>query len=130
MAIQVGIILVAAVLAVVIFKGLTRKSFGHGREPQSLANMHAQVQDQVSADVFKEVWSKVGEVFAIDPQLIRSTDALKSFASIDSWDLGEGGDALSHWLEQRRLGKPPGLETMLDLANWVQEARADGAAES
>ena len=99
---------------------MIRKAFAKGRAPQSLADMHVTVQGQVSSAVFNEVWSKVGEAFSIDPRLIRPNDTLKSLSSIDSWDLGEGGDALSRWLEREQLGKPPALETMLDLAKWVE----------
>ncbi|WP_143694614.1 hypothetical protein [Variovorax sp. JS1663] len=124
MAMWLGVTVLTAIIALLIFKRLARRSFERGREPQPLAEMHAPIRDQVSAEVFKEVWSKVGEVFAIDPHLIRSTDTLKTLANMDSWDLGEGGDALSRWLEQEQLGKPPALETVLDLAKWVQDARA------
>jgi len=100
-------------------RALSRKTFAKGRVPQSLAELHAQVQTQVSAVVFNEVWSKIGEVFSIDPRLIRPDDTLKSLSGIDSWDLGEGGDALGQWLERKQLGTPPPLETMLDLVKWV-----------
>lgn len=112
--------LVLATVVVLGSKALTRKAFAKGRAPQSLADMHVTVQGQVSSAVFNEVWSKVGEAFSIDPRLIRPNDTLKSLSSIDSWDLGEGGDALSRWLEREQLGKPPALETMLDLAKWVE----------
>lgn len=121
MAIGFVVILVTAALAVLVFKAIARRSFGEGRISQALADVHAPVRDTVSAEVFEEVWLKVGEVFSIDPGLIRPTDTLKSLANVDSWDLGEGGDALSRWLEQKQLGKPPALKTMLDLAKWVQE---------
>ena len=118
----IWLLILFALSAVVIlcFRALSRKSFLKGREPKPLVDIHAEVQDQVSVDVFNEVWLKVGEIFAIDPGLIKPTDTLKAFGSVDSWDLGKGEDALGQWIEQERLGTPPTLTTMLDLAKWVQ----------
>jgi hypothetical protein len=119
-----AIVLVLATAVVLSFRLLARRSFKRGRELQSLSDMHAAVKDRVSSEVFNEVWSKVGEAFSIDPRALRPTDTLKSLHGIDSWDLGKGGDALNQWLAQKQLGKPPHLETVLDLAIWVQDAKA------
>lgn len=105
------------------FRRRARKSFLKGREPKQLREIYAEVRDQLSVEVFNEVWSKVGEAFSIDPRLIKPDDTLKTLSSIDSWDLGKGDDALSQWIERERLGKLPTLSTMLDLAKWVQTSR-------
>lgn len=83
----------------------------------------SEVRNRVSAEVFNEVWSKVGDAFSIDPRLVRPDDTLKSLNAIDSWNLGKGGDALSQWLENKQLGKPPALETVLDLALWIEASK-------
>jgi hypothetical protein len=116
-------ILVVSVVSVLAFKALARRSHVRGREPQSLADMHSSIKDQVSQEVFNEVWLKIGEAFSIDPRLIRPSDLLRSLSNIDSWDLGEGEDALNLWLDQKHLGTPPPLETVLDLAKWVEASK-------
>lgn len=118
---------VLGVAAIWSFRTLARKSFLKEREPKQLTEIHSEVQDQVSPEVFNEVWSKVGDAFTIDPRLIRPDDTLKSLSSIDSWDLGKGEDALDQWIEQEHLGKPPTLTTVLDLARWVQTSRMNKA---
>ena len=123
-------LLVLFVLGVAViwsFRTLTRKSFLKGREPKQLVEIHAKVQDQISAEVFNEVWSKVGEAFTIDPRLIEPGDTLKALSGIDSWDLGKGEDLLGQWIEQEHLGRPPTLRTVLDLAKWVQARRMSKA---
>lgn len=116
-------LILLAILIIWSFRTVARKSFLKGRKPKQLAEIHAKVQDQVSADVFNEVWSKVGEAFTIDPRLIEPGDTLKVLSSIDSWDLGKGEDALGQWIEQEHLGRPPALITVLDLAKWIQGSR-------
>ncbi|WP_426398204.1 hypothetical protein ACN9M1_05885 [Ralstonia sp. R-29] len=116
-------IVAVAIVAVLGFKALARKSFGKEREPLSLVEIYALVNNRVSAEVFNEVWSKVGDAFSIDPRLVRPDDTLKSLNAIDSWDLGKGGDTLSQWLENKQLGKPPALETVLDLALWIEASK-------
>jgi len=106
---------------------LARKSFLKGREPRQLTEIYSEVQDQISQEVFNEVWSKVGDAFTINPRLIKPDDTLKALSNIDSWDLGEGEDVLGQWIEQEQLGKLPTLTTVLDLARWVQTSRLDKA---
>jgi len=114
---------VLGVAVVWFFRTRSRKAFLKEREPKQLTEIHSEVQDQVSLEVFNDVWSKIGEAFAIDPRLIRPDDTLKVLSSIDSWDLGKSEDALGHWIEQERLGKPPTLTTVIDLARWVQTSK-------
>jgi hypothetical protein len=121
--------LVLAIVAVLGFKALARKGFARGRTPVPLADIHRTVQDQISIGVFNEVWSKLGELFSIDPKLIRPDDKLKKLADIDSWELGRGEDALRQWIAQKDVGTPPVLDTVLDLARWI-EVSASGAPAS
>ncbi|GAB3254613.1 hypothetical protein [Chitinimonas naiadis] len=121
------VLFLLCIAAIWLFRAHARKSFLKGREPRQLVEIHAKVQDQVSKEVFNEVWSKVGEAFTIDPRLIEPSDTLKALSSVDSWDLGKGEDALSQWIEQERFGKPPALATVLDLAKWVQTSRLSRA---
>jgi hypothetical protein len=117
-------LLIVSVVAVVAFKALSRQNYVKGREPIALEEMHASVRDQVSKEVFNEVWQKIGEVFSIDPRLIRPADRLRSLANMDSWDLGAGDDALNLWVEEKKMGMPPPLETVLDLAKWMDASKA------
>ena len=114
---------VLGVAVVWFFRTRSRKSFLKEREPRQLTEIHSEVQDKVSSEVFNEVWSKIGEAFVIDPRLIRPDDTLKVLSTIDSWDLGKGEDVLCQWIEQEHLGKPPSLTTVIDLARWVQTSR-------
>lgn len=123
MGILFGIVIALAVVSVLIFKTLARRSFKKNREPQSLSDMYVSLKDQVSSEVFNEVWLKIGESYSIDPQLIRPTDTLQALSDLDSWDLGKGDDALNLWLEHEHLGSPPVLENVLDLAKWIQVSR-------
>lgn len=117
------VVIMVATAAVLGFKIFARRSFGQARDPRPLSELYEQVKDEVSAEAFNEVWSKIGEVFSIDPRVLRPTDTLKSLSKIDSWELGEGEDALSSWLVTKQLGKPPVLRTILDLARWVDGTR-------
>jgi hypothetical protein len=121
--------LVLAIAAMLGFKRLAHREFERDRTPLPFADIHRTVQDQISIGVFNEVWSKLGESFSIDPKLIRPNDKLKSLADLDSWDLGRGEDALTQWLAQRNSGTPPALDTVLDLARWV-ETSASGVSRS
>ena len=111
--------------AVWAFRTIARKSFPKQHGPQELAEIYSKIQDQVSPEVFHEVWSKIAEAFAIDPRLVRPDDTLSTLSSIDSWDLGKGEDALDQWIEQSRMGKPPELTTVLDLARWIQTSKVE-----
>lgn len=114
------IALALAIAAVLAFKKLARRAFERGRAPMQLVDIYRTVQDQISVGVFNEVWSMLGEAFSIDPKLIRPEDKLKSFAALDSWDLGRGEDVIGRWLTQRNAGTPPTFDTVLDLAQWVE----------
>jgi hypothetical protein len=83
-----------------------------------------QVRDQVSGKVVNEVWSKVGEAFNIDMRLIEPSDTLSTLSKIDSWDLGNGEDTLTQWMQQESLGELKEGVTMLDLAKLVESNRS------
>lgn len=117
-------LLVVGTPVVLALKALARKSLVRDRTPQPLTDLHAEVRDQVSIEVFSEVWTKIGDTFSIDSRLIRPNDTLRTLFNIDSWDLGEGEEALGRWIEREGLGTPPKLATVLDLAKWVQTSRA------
>lgn len=120
--------LVLAVAAVLGFKKLARRSLERGRTPAPLVEIHRSIQGEVSIHVFNEVWSKLGESFSIDPRLIRPEDKLKTLTGLDSWDLGHGEDALGQWLAKKTAVRPPLLETVLDLAKWVEASASQEAA--
>lgn len=111
------------------FRILSKRSFVKDRSPSSLEDLHAQVEDRVSFEVFSEVWTALGEAYGVDPRLIRPTDTFAELGKADSWDLGKGEDRLTAWAGKRGLGRPPELNTVLDLAAWVERstpARAPG----
>lgn len=116
--------LAVGALIIWAFRVHSRRSLVKGREPKSLADLQAEVPDQVSPDVFREVWTTIGEAFSIDARLIRPNDTLAALTNMASWDLGNGEDALSEWFEKEGWGRPPAPATVLDLARWVQSCRA------
>jgi hypothetical protein len=114
--------LMAAIVAVLVFRLISKRSVFRGRVAVPLAEVHASVKDQVSFEVFNEVWTEVGKAYGIDPRLIRPTDTFAELSKADSWVLGNGEDELAEWLDSRRLGRPPQLQTILDLATWMRSA--------
>lgn len=111
------------------FRALSKRSLFKGRSPSSLEELHAQVKDRVSLEVFREVWTALGEAYGVDPRLIRPTDTFAELGKADSWDLGKGEDQLATWVDKRGLERPPKLDTVSDLAAWVEKsapARAPG----
>lgn len=117
--------LLLGIIFVWFFRTVTRKSFLKGRNLKQLSEIYEDIQDQISKEVFNTVWAKVGEAFSIDPRFIDPNDTLTALSGIDSWDLGNGEDALSLWIEQEQLDRPPALSTVLDLAKWVQANGSD-----
>jgi hypothetical protein len=112
---------VAAGIAVVVFaRMIQRKQFASDRQPIPLDDLVCQVSPPLSPEVFREVWTTIGTAYGIDPRLIKPDDELKRLAAIDSWDLGQGGDKLDTWLRTKNLGPKPRVETVKDLALWVQ----------
>jgi len=110
-------------LIVWVFRIFSRKSFSKNHEMRQLDDIYEEVKGHISFDTFSEIWLKVGEAFSIDPRLIKPSDTLKALCNIDSWDLGRGEDVLSEWIEQKHLGRPPALTTVLDLAKWIESER-------
>ena len=115
------VVAVAAGIAAVVFaRTIQRKRFASDRQPIPLDDLARQVSPPVSPEIFREVWTTVGIAYGIDPRMIKPDDELKRLAAIDSWDLGRGGDKLEDWLRTKNLGPKPRVETVKDLALWVQ----------
>ena len=107
------------------FRALTKRSFLKKRMPSSLEELHAPVKDRVSFEVFSEVWAVLGKAYDVDPRLIRPADTFDELSKADSWVLGKGEDALTEWADERGFGRPAQrLQTVLDLAAWVQQQSA------
>jgi hypothetical protein len=121
--------LVAAIGAVLVFRALARRSVFRGRVAVTLTEVHASVKDQVSFEVFSEVWTEMGKAYGVDPRLIRPTDTFADLSKADSWALGKADDHLAKWLDSRGLGRPPQLRTVLDLATWVRGATRGTTSE-
>lgn len=120
--------LAVAIAAVVVFRALAKRSALQGRTPLPLEDIYSSVKDQVSFEVFSEVWSVLGKAYSVDPQLLRPTDTFLALGKIDSWTLGKGEDDVGKWLKERGVGTPPRLQTVLEFARWVQSSLATNAA--
>ena len=115
-----AVILAIAFISVVSFKWLVRKSYLKGHPKQRLEEVYSAVKDQISRQVFNEVWSKVGEAYSIDSDRISPSDTFHSFAKMDSWALGRGEQIIAEWLARITRGASPPIETVLDLARCIQ----------
>jgi hypothetical protein len=124
MGLWLAIGLVVVVIVVLGFQALTKRSFLKQRMPASLEELHAPVKDQVSFEVFSEVWAAIGKAYRVDPRLILPTDTFSELSKADSWVLGKGEDDLTEWVDKKGVGRPGQLRTVLDLAIWLQKSTA------
>jgi hypothetical protein len=79
---------VMAVGLVLGFRRLAKRSAFAGRTPVPLGDLYAPVREQVSFEVFRDVWTILGKAYSIDPQLLRPADAFSTLNRMDSWTLG------------------------------------------
>lgn len=119
--------LAVAIAAVVIFKALAKRSALQGRTPLRIEDIYGSVKDEVSFEVFSQVWSVIGKAYSIDPQLLRPTDTFLTLGKMDSWTLGKGEDDVEKWLKERGIGLPPQQQTVIEFARWVQSSLAASA---
>jgi len=117
-----AIAVVAGAAVMLGFRAVAKRSLLKTRAPSPLEELHAPVKDRVSFEVFREVWTALGKAYGIDPRLIHPTDTFVELSKADSWVLGKGEDELTEWVDKRGLGRPPRLQTVLDLATWVQKS--------
>jgi len=110
----------AAIVVVIASKGIARRSIFRGRVSVPLRELHTTINDQVSFEIFSEVWTEIGKAYRVDPGLIRPTDTFSELSKVDSWSLGKGEDELAEWLDRKRLRRPSELRTVLDLAMWAR----------
>lgn len=91
-----------AVVAVVVARWMSKRSVLSGREPIGLEEIHRQYATRldVSYELFEQIFNTVGQAYRIDPKLLRPADELKKLYDLDSWDLGEGTEALNKRLEE------------------------------
>lgn len=115
---------VVAISAVLVFKALAKRSALRGRTPLPLEDIYAAVKDEVSYEVFNEVWTVLGKAYSLDPKMLRPTDTFLALGKVDSWTLGKGEEAIGDWLKARGIENPPQLNTLLELAKWVQSSPA------
>jgi hypothetical protein len=127
MGIALAIGLAVTIAAVVLFKALAKRSALQGRTPLPMEDIYDSVKDQVSFEVFSEVWSVLGKAYSIDPELLRPTDTFVALGRMDSWTLGKGEDDVGKWLKERGIGAPPQPQTLIEFARWVQSSLATGA---
>jgi hypothetical protein len=123
-----AIALVVGTGLVLGFRSLAKRSFLKDRRPLPLEELYVPVKDRVSFEVFSEVWAALGKLYGIDPRLIRPSDTFAELSRADSWVLGKGEDELTEWVDKMGFGRPPQqLQTVLDLATWVQRSAPAGA---
>ncbi len=62
---------VVAVGLVLGFRRLAKRSALAGRTPVSIGGSVQACEEQVSFEVFRDVWTTLGKAYSIDPQLLR-----------------------------------------------------------
>ncbi len=116
-----------AISAVFGFRVLARRAFLKQRTPLPLEELHTELKENISFEVFREVWTAVGKAYGIDPKLIRPNDTFLELSKMDSWVLGKGEDNLAEWLDKKGLGRPVNPKTVLDVATWMQSVNGTRA---
>jgi hypothetical protein len=122
MGLWLAIALIIGAVVMLGFRALAKRSLLKQRTPSALEDLHAPVKDRVSFEVFREVWTTLGKAYGIDPRLIHPNDTFAELSKADSWVLGKGEDDLTEWLDRKALGRPAQLQTVLDLATWLQRS--------
>jgi hypothetical protein len=126
-----AVLLVGGTGLILGLRGLAKRSFLKRRTPIALEELHAPAKDRVSFEVFSEVWAVLGKAYGIDPRLIHLSDTFAELGKADSWVLSKGEDELTEWMDKKGVGRPTQqLQTVLDLAVWVQKSRPDRAPGS
>ena len=92
-----GILVIVAVAVVAAARWMSKRNALSGRNSISLADMYQQDMTATGAslEVFEKVLNVLGQTYDIDPGKLRSSDKLRTFYDLDSWDLGEGTERLN-----------------------------------
>lgn len=118
------LLLILMVAGIAVVSGLgyfSKRKLTSNRERMDVAAIHAHVSDEVSLEVFRDVLSKVGQAYSIDPKLIRPEDPLAEFLKADSWALDAGTEQLNRWLVENGVDEQPtSAVTVLDLARLLE----------
>ena len=95
-----GTFVLVAVAVVVATRWMSKRNTLSRRNSISLADMYQQDMTATGAslEVFEKVLNVLGQAYDIDPGKLRSSDKLKIFYDLDSWDLGEGTEKLNNRL--------------------------------
>lgn len=117
-------LIVFSIAIVVFFSHRERRLFVKNREPASIEGMHSSIFEQVSLDVFRDVFVMLGDSYSLDPRLIRPDDSLQDFVRHDSWRLDIGTEKFNQWLIMNGLDTEPiHAQTVLELCRIIEEAR-------
>lgn len=95
-----GTLVLVAVAVVAAARWMSKRNTLSGRNSISLADIYQQDMTATGAslEVFEKVLNVLGQAYDIDPGKLRSSDKLKTFYDLDSWNLGEGTERLNNRL--------------------------------
>lgn len=98
-----GTLVLVAVAVVAVTRWMSKRNTLSRRNSISLADMYQQDMTATGAslEVFEKVLNVLGQAYDIDPGKLRSSDKLKMFYDLDSWDLGEGTERLNDRLVEK-----------------------------
>lgn len=78
----------------------------------------------VSTESLARVLETLGDIYRVNPQLLRPNDKLKDFFDLDSWSLGIGTEKLNKWLaEEGFTDVNPTPTTILDLVLLLEDRK-------
>jgi hypothetical protein len=95
--------------------------WGDERQPRRLADIYADVANEVPARAFIEVWMRLGISLNLNPGVIDPTDTSASLRAITPDGFDAGCAAFTQWLAEKNLGPPLHTETVLDVAKRVAQ---------
>ena len=92
-----GTLVLVAVAVIAATRWMSKRNTLSRRNSIRLADMYQQDMTATGAnlEVFEKVLNLLGQAYDIDPGKLRSSDKLKTFYDLDSWDLGEGTERLN-----------------------------------
>lgn len=92
-----GTLVLVAIAVIVATRWMSKRNTLSRRNSISLADMYQQDMTATGAslEVFEKVLNVLGQAYDIDPGKLRSSDELKTFYDLDSWDLSEGTERLN-----------------------------------
>jgi hypothetical protein len=96
------------------------KLFGT-REDADLEHLWASSKTNANFPLFEDVFRTIAKQLGVSPGQLRPSDRLTEIFKVDSWQLGGAQDALEELILRRTPNRPPPVDTVQDLLNWLAD---------